>query len=192
MYDLEPAYTMMDWGGDLFCFGWCNDTISHAVRYMRIMYDQDTDVDDLLTNYTKRLNLEALYYGGRVIGAQIQGDTVTPRNIRDFIRRLEGFNQLGPVITTVQDGIMQYLPPLEEEVEETVVDDIDLLFPDPEPVEAESSPLDLMPWIRALKAKGYTLTEIGRMTFNGMQKALDMVPDKGGNEWLQQEGLELG
>lgn len=91
---------------------WCNDAISHAITYYRVVTGETASYDQLLNSAGTVSGIEALLYG-----AMRAATLITPER---FARIFNG-ERLGEYIECVREGLNEYLP--ENEIAEVAVVD---------------------------------------------------------------------
>ena len=146
---------------------WCNDTISHAISYARMLAGvDDVTPEDLIKTADDPVTQQALIYGAiRCQGAY---------SINDF----ESWYDADRVLPAIADGLTAYMPAVDET---QMFGSLDEDWPEARRVDMpQHGEADYGVLYRALKKLGYSVAEIGRMTWRGMYGALGLDDDDGG------------
>lgn len=145
--------------GHVRLFDWCHGSIKRALRYYLLLYGKTLTSDELIDLRNTVQASRALLFGAS--GFDVRDfEIIFPHDLTQ--ENIEALHEM------VLDGLVNYFPAM---VEDIPLEDDDE-WPDIEPPKLDKrEPTDWGFWFDFMRRKGYSLAEIDRMTWRGMDAA---------------------
>lgn len=173
----EPYYNAITVGDDRYILAWCNQTMLESVKAYTLLTGEYSDDDFLMSNLSNPNVFQAVLLGALTVANPGNGE-------RFFLEILKGA-KASQLIDVVTVGVSEYC----RIVSSVEFGELDESYPDT--VQKTDKQNEVGWLIGALKKHGYSLAEISRMRYSGMQYALSVAT---GEELQTQkeiiEGLE--
>lgn len=168
MNTIRPYTNMAKFGSELVELAWCHDAIADAINMYRHLTGKTVSMEELVDQRMQRDGIAALFYGALNAAAPIAANEF----LRSWQKNVSNMRELTEIMLAVIDGVANYWPTPEKQVEDT---EYDMLWPQVEEEEKEREPFFLLPFQLELMRYGFTVRDIGRMTMRGMIAVLDIV-----------------
>lgn len=147
--------------GNVRLFDWCHGAIKRALRYYQLLYGELLTYDRLIDLRNTVSASRSLLFGASEMTVR-DFEAVFPQELTR--ENIEDLHEM------VIDGLVNYLPAAVQDV--PLPDDDDWPDIEPSPEEKRQEQTDWSTWYDAMKRAGYSMAEVDRMTWRGMDAAI--------------------